>query len=107
MIIFIIIPTMLNIFWCWGVSKSFSVNQETQQIRLLSHNNTDADADGGDEEDNFDDDGGDDEDEDIMLHKFIEIKKFPAFPCQEFWYLYLNSSYMYLIQKKATPRWYA
>ena len=30
---------MLNIFWCWGVSKSFSVNQETQQIRLLSHNN--------------------------------------------------------------------
>ena len=29
-----------NIFWCWGVSKSFSVNQETQQIRLLPHNNT-------------------------------------------------------------------
>ena len=59
---------MLNIFWCWGVSKSFSVNQETQQIRLLSHNNTDADdADGGDDEDNFDDYGGDDEDEDIML----------------------------------------
>ena len=59
---------MLNIFWCWGVSKSFSVNQETQQIRLLSHNNTDADdADTGDDEDNFDDDGGDDEDEDIML----------------------------------------
>ena len=29
-----------NIFWCWGVSKSFSVNQEeTQQIRLVSHNN--------------------------------------------------------------------
>ena len=36
----IIIITMLNIFWCWGVSKSFSVNQETQQIRLLPHNNT-------------------------------------------------------------------
>ena len=23
---------------------------------------------------------------------------FPAFPCQEFWYLYLNSLYMYLFQ---------
>ena len=61
---------MLNIFWCWGVSKSFSVNQETQQIRLLSHNNTDAD-DGGDDEDNLDGDGGDDEDEDIMLQSSI------------------------------------
>ena len=58
-----------NIFWCWGVSKSFSVNQETQQIRLLSHNNTDADD--ADEEDDFDDGGGDDEDEDIRLQTSI------------------------------------
>ena len=51
------------------MSKSFSVNQETQQIRLLSHNNTDADD--ADEEDDFDDGGGDDEDEDIRLQTSI------------------------------------
>ena len=68
MIIIFIVITMLKIFWCWGVSKSFSVNQETQQIRLLSHNNPDADDDDGeDDTDDFDDDDADDEHENMML----------------------------------------
>ena len=41
--------SLVNIFWCWGVSKSFSVNQ-TDPTSVAQHHNEDGDDDNDDDD---------------------------------------------------------